>query len=84
MYREKNVELLNALDGKSLGHMSEIRSGLFAAAISHSEQWIALGSGNYGPGGDLSLWSLEGLHEKSLHLRWPISAHGPGVFYQRF
>lgn len=63
VYREKNVELLNALDGKSLGRVSEIRSGLFAAAISHSEQWIALGGGNYGPGGDLSLWSLEGLHE---------------------
>lgn len=63
VYGNKNVELLNALDGKSLGHVSEIRSGLFAAAISHSEQWIAFGGGSYGPGGDLSLWSLEDFHE---------------------
>jgi WD40 repeat protein len=63
VYREKNVELLNALEGKSLGRVSEIRSGLFAAAISHSEHWIALGGGDYGPGGDLSLWSLEGFLE---------------------
>jgi WD40 repeat protein len=63
VYRDKNVELLNALDGKSLARVSEIRSGLFTSAISHSERWIALGGGNYGSGGDLSLWSLEDFSE---------------------
>ena len=63
VYRDKSVELLNALDGKSLGHVSAIRSGLFASAISHSEHWIALGGGSWGSGGDLSLWSLEDFGE---------------------
>lgn len=61
--RHKNVELLDASDGKSLGHVSAIRSGLFASAISHSERWVALGGGSYGSGGDLSLWSLEDFRE---------------------
>ena len=63
IYRDKNVELLNASDGKSLGRVTTIRSGLFASAISPSEHWIALGGGSYGSGGDLSLWSLEDFRE---------------------
>lgn len=63
IYRDKNVELLNASDGKSLGRVSAIRSGLFASAISPSEHWIALGGGSYGSGGDLSLWSFEDFRE---------------------
>jgi hypothetical protein len=63
VYRDKNVELLNALDGKSLGRVSAIRSGLFASAISPSEHWVALGGGSYGSGGDLSLWSVEDFRE---------------------
>lgn len=60
---DKNVEVLNASDGKPLAGHSGFRSGLFASALSHSGQWIALGGGNYGSGGDLSLWSLRDLHE---------------------
>ncbi len=63
VYGDKNVELLNASNGKSLGRQSNFRSGLFTSAISHSDQWIALGGGNYGPGGDLSLWSFKDFHE---------------------
>lgn len=63
VYGEKHVELSNAFDGKSLGRQSNFRSGLFTSAISHSDQWIALGGGNYGPGGDLSLWSFKDFHE---------------------
>jgi len=63
IYGDKNVELLKALDGKNLGRVSAIRSGLFASAISPSEHWIALGGGSYGSGGDLSLWTLEDLRE---------------------
>jgi len=59
----QNVEVLNASDGKALAGHSGFRSGLFASAISHSGQWIALGGGDYGGGGDLSLWSLRDLHE---------------------
>lgn len=59
----KNVEVLNASDGKPLAGHSGFRSGLFASAISHTGQWIALGGGDYGGGGDLSLWSLRDLHE---------------------
>ena len=60
---DKNVEVLNASDGKPLAGHSGFRSGLFASALSHSGQWIALGGGSYGSGGDLSLWSLRDLHE---------------------
>jgi len=63
VYRDKNVELMNASNGESLARLSEFRSGLFTSAISHSDQWVALGGGNYGPGGDLSLWSLPDFHE---------------------
>jgi len=59
----QNVEVLNASDGKALAGHSGFRSGLFASAISHSGQWIALGGGDYGGGGDVSLWSLQDLHE---------------------
>lgn len=63
IYGEKNVELWNASGRESLARLSEIRSGLFASATSHSDQWIALGGGDYGSGGDLSLWSLRDFHE---------------------
>lgn len=63
VYGDKNVELMNASNGESLARLSEIRSGLFTSAISHSDQWLALGGGDYGSGGDLSLWNFRDLHE---------------------
>lgn len=63
VYRDKNVELMNASNGQSLARLSEFRSGLFTSAISHSDQWLALGGGNWGSGGDLSIWSLPDFHE---------------------
>jgi len=63
VYGDKNVELMDASTGETIGRLSAIRYGLFAAAISHSDQWIALGGGNYGSGGDLSLWSARDFKE---------------------
>lgn len=63
VYQYKNVELMNASNGESLARLSEFRSGLFTSAVSHSDQWLALGGGNWGSGGDLSLWNLRDLHE---------------------
>ena len=60
---DKNVELLDASNGASLARLSAIRSGLFASAISPTDQWMALGGGNYGSGGYLSLWSLRNFRE---------------------
>ena len=60
---DKNVELLDASNGESLARLSAVRSGLFASAISASDQWVALGGGSYGAGGDLSLWSLRDFQE---------------------
>jgi WD40 repeat protein len=58
VYGRKSVEIWNVRDQKKLGDLSEFRSGLFALAISHSEKLFAVGGGNYGSGGDLSVWSL--------------------------
>jgi WD40 repeat protein len=60
---DKNVGLLDASGGESLARLSAVRSGLFASAISHSDKWIALGGGSYGPGGDLSIWRLRDFQE---------------------
>lgn len=43
---------------RKLHELAEFRQGVFSLAISHSSRMFALGGGNYGPGGDLSLWDM--------------------------
>ena len=50
-------------DEKPVSEISQFRSGLFALAIAHSGKLFALGGGSYGPGGDLSVWSLSEAEE---------------------
>lgn len=63
VYGKKSVEIWKTLDQKRIGELSEFRSGLFGMAISHSEKLFAVSGGNYGSGGDLSLWTLNDPHE---------------------
>jgi WD40 repeat protein len=63
VYGKKSVEIWKASDQKKIGEVSEFRSGLFGMAISHSEKLFAVSGGNYGSGGDLSLWTLNEPHE---------------------
>jgi hypothetical protein len=63
VYGDKNIDLLDLSKGESLARLYAIRNGVFAAAISHSDQWVALGGGDYRPEGELSLWSLRDFHE---------------------
>src|SRR6266508_1223149 len=58
VYGKKSVEIWNTTNEKKIGELSAFRSGLFALAISHSAKIFAVAGGNYGSGGDLSLWSL--------------------------
>jgi WD40 repeat protein len=63
VYGKKSVEIWNTSDQKRIGELSAFRSGLFGMAISHSEKLFAVSGGNYGSGGDLSLWTLNDPHE---------------------
>jgi WD40 repeat protein len=63
VYGKKSVEIWNTRDEKKIGELSAFRSGLFALAISHSAKFFAVAGGNYGSGGDLSLWSLNDPNE---------------------
>src|SRR5882724_12045539 len=45
------------------GKLSDFRNGLFALAVSHSEKLFAVAGGDYGSGGDLSLWTLSDVQE---------------------
>ncbi|HEV8368101.1 MAG TPA: hypothetical protein VGQ39_09125, partial [Pyrinomonadaceae bacterium] len=58
IYGKKSVEIWSASDKKRIGELTDFRSGLFALAIAHSAKFFALAGGDYGSGGDLSLWSL--------------------------
>ena len=55
---EKYVKVWNINSGQTSGELSDFRSGLFASAISHSGKLLALSGGDYGSGGDLSIWSF--------------------------
>jgi hypothetical protein len=63
VYGKKLVEIWNAPEGRKVGEMSGFRSGLFALAISNSGKHFAVAGGNYGSGGDLSLWDLKEARE---------------------
>lgn len=63
VYGEKAVEVWDAQAGKKVAEVADFRSGLFALAISHSAKFFAVAGGNYGSGGDLSLWGLKEARE---------------------
>ena len=63
VYGEKSVGIWNIKEQKKLGDLTDFRSGLFALDISHSKKLFAVAGGNYGSGGDLSVWSLTDLRE---------------------
>lgn len=58
IFGEKSVEIWNAKNGNKLGELSNFRSGLFALSISNSGELFAISGGDYGAGGDISLWNL--------------------------
>jgi WD40 repeat protein len=58
IYGKKSVDIWKVKDDKPIGQLSGFRSGLFALAVSHSEKLFAVAGGDYGSGGDLSLWNL--------------------------
>lgn len=58
VYGRKSVEIWNIREQKKIGELTEFRSGLFALAISNSKRLFAVAGGNYGSGGDLSVWTL--------------------------
>ena len=60
---EKVVEIWDRVDGRRVARLTEFRDGLFAAAISNSESFVALGGGDYGNGGHLSLWNIDPVRE---------------------
>ncbi|MDT5157974.1 MAG: hypothetical protein QOH51_2331 [Acidobacteriota bacterium] len=63
VYGRKAVEVWNAEDGKKVSEVSDFRGGLFALAVSNSGKLFAVAGGNYGSGGDLSLWDLQEARE---------------------
>jgi WD40 repeat protein len=59
VYGEKSVEIWDVKDEKRVRALTEFRGGLFSLAVSHSGKLFAVAGGNYGSGGNLSLWDLE-------------------------
>jgi WD40 repeat protein len=60
---KRSIVVWDVEDEEPVSEVSQFRSGLFALAIAHSGKLFALGGGNYGPGGDLSVWSLSAAQE---------------------
>ena len=60
---KRSIVVWDVEDEKPVSEISQFRSGLFALAIAHSGKLFALGGGSYGPGGDLSVWSLSEAEE---------------------
>jgi WD40 repeat protein len=58
VYGRKSVEIWSTKDERKVGELSAFRGGLFALAIAHSAKLFAVAGGNYGSGGDLSVWGL--------------------------
>jgi WD40 repeat protein len=64
--REKLVEVWKTNDFGPPAKISGLKGGVFAAAMAHSEELIALGGGDYAPGrGDVVLWKTGDTQETS-------------------
>ena len=63
VYGKKLTEIWKVADLRSSIQIPGFRDGLFASAISHSEDLLALAGGDYGSGGDLVLRKLEDTQE---------------------
>lgn len=63
IYGSKAVQVRRMMDNKKIREISDFRSGLFALAISGSGEKFAVAGGDYGGGGDLSLWSTQAARE---------------------
>ncbi len=61
----KSVKVWDVAAERQVTELSQFRAGIFSAAVSPARTLFALGGGNYGTGGDLSLWSLPGGEEKA-------------------
>jgi hypothetical protein len=59
IYGSKLVEIWNHTDEHPIAQLTQFRDGVFAAAMDRDESILAIGGGNYGTGGNLSLWSLD-------------------------
>lgn len=59
VYRPKLVEIWNQTDEHPIAQLTQFRDGVFAAAVDRAESILAIGGGNYGTGGNLSLWSMD-------------------------
>lgn len=63
IYGSKSVEVRRMTDGNKISEISGFRSGLFALAISATGEKFAVAGGDYGGGGDLSLWGTQAARE---------------------
>jgi WD40 repeat protein len=62
--REKLVEIWKTNDFGPPAKISDLKGGVFTGAISHSEELVALGGGDYAPArGDVVLWKTGDLQE---------------------
>jgi WD40 repeat protein len=76
IYGKKLVEVWRVGDMEPPAQISGFHSGLFAVAISHSQDIMAFGGGDYGGGSDLVLWKI-GETQESGHVstgKFPIEA----------
>jgi WD40 repeat protein len=76
VYGKKLVEVWRVRDTEPPAQISGFHSGLFAIAISHSQDIMAFGGGDYGGGSDLVLWKI-GETQESGHVstgKFPIEA----------
>ena len=76
VYGKKLVEIWHIGDSKPPAEISTFRAGLFASAISHSEEFVAFGGGDHGSGGDVVLWKIGEDHERGHVLtgKFPIQS----------
>lgn len=63
VYGRKLVEIWNQTDEHPAARLTEFRDGVFAAAVDRAESILALGGGDYGTGGNLTIWSLDAKKE---------------------
>ena len=59
VYGPKLVEIWNQTGEHPIAQLTQFHDGVFAAAVDRAESVLAIGGGDYGTGGNLSLWSLD-------------------------
>lgn len=61
----KSVGVWDVTAERKVIQLNHFRQGIFSVAVSSSGNLFALGGGNYGPGGDISIWTLPAGQERA-------------------